>query len=282
MSTYIGDILNGYLYDKVKTLNQADFFNKVMQFDNDPTNVGSSDATFIFAGPPVLNPEKGWEGVANSNSAVVGADAFTSTASTAQLNGIWNMLKPIGAVQQYSLQQGRQVIPFTELGSRLKRHVVGSGQYSASLARVLSRSTNLRASLYSWLPDFLTHTGKSHELALAVTPYVKYDATGRKWEHFHWTGLESELFDLPFGLLCLTGTAGGKFVHAEYLERCYIPNISKGFSAGSAMIVENVSIMVTRPVAFTTRQNDTLIDLNAMFKHTAPQAITIQPFDSNV
>jgi hypothetical protein len=90
--------------------------------------------------------------------------------------------------------------------------------------------------------------------------------------------MESEIFDLPFGLLCLTGTSGGKFVHAEYLERCYMPNSSKGVSAGSAMIVENVNIMVTRPVPFATAQNEHLISKDVLLKKTKHDEFLLQEF----
>jgi hypothetical protein len=272
MAGNVSDILKGYLHKTVTRLVEADFFNRVVQFDEDPGNVASSDATFIFAGPPVLNPEKGWanEVIKTTGGAIVDPGGA----------GIYQFLRPIGAVQQFSLQQGRQVIPFTELGSRLKRQVVGSGQYSANLARVLSRSTNLKASLYSWLPKFmkLKQPSMSPELALAVTPSVVMDKKGRYWEHFQWIGMESEIFNLPFGLLCITGTAGGNFVHAEYLERCYMPNYSKGVSAGSAMIVENASIMVTRPVAFTTLNNDSLIPTELLLKKSASDTFALEEF----
>lgn len=274
MAGNVSDILKGYLHKTVKRLIDADFFNRVVEFDEDPGNVASSDATFIFAGPPVLNPESGWE-----------ANKVLTTQTNGQLAdygkaGIYQYLRPIGAVQQFSLQQGRQVIPFTELGSRLKRQVVGSGQYSANLARVLSRSTNLKASLYSWLPLFMKNIrpDMNQQLALAVTPSVVMDKKGRYWEHFQWIGMESEIFNLPFGLLCITGTAGGNFVHAEYLERCYMPNYSKGVSAGSAMIVENASIMVTRPVAFTTSNNESLIPTELLLKKSASDTFALEEF----
>lgn len=273
MAANVSDILKGYLHKTVTRLVEADFFNRVVQFDEDPGNVASSDATFIFAGPPVLNPEKGW------------TNAVLTTQDNGQLvdygkAGIYQYLRPIGAVQQFSLQQGRQVIPFTELGSRLKRQVVGSGQYSANLARVLTRSTNLKASLYSWLPLFMKQKvpAMDGKLALAVTPSVVIDKTGRYWEHFQWIGMESEIFNLPFGLLCITGTAGGNFVHAEYLERCYMPNYSKGVSAGSAMIVENASIMVTRPVAFVDSNNKSLIPTELLLKKSVTSTFALEEF----
>ena len=41
---------NGYLYDTTKGLTDYDFVNKNVQFDEDPNNVASGEATILFAG----------------------------------------------------------------------------------------------------------------------------------------------------------------------------------------------------------------------------------------
>lgn len=279
MATNVSDILQGYLYDTVTTLDNMDFFNKVVQFDDDSNRVASSDATFLFAGPPVLNPKNGWGSGGAQNQILDVADgSITGAAST--LSGISKYLRPIGAVQQYSLSQGRQVIPFTELGSRLKRHVVGSGMYNATMARVLTRSSNLKAALYSWLPDFLAGEGIAvdRKLTLAVAPSVVWDKTKRPWEHYNWVGMESEILSIPFGLLAITGTAGGDAIHMEYLERCYMPAFSNGFNAGSPMIASNVQIMVTRPVPFTNSNGEALIPKDILLKKTSSAGFELKQF----
>jgi hypothetical protein len=222
----VGQILSGFLYDTTTTLTNADFFNKVVQFDDDPSNVASGEATYIFAGPPILN--KTYKG-----------------------KGIVDYLRPVGAVQQYSLNEGKQIVPFQELGSKLKRYAAGVTQYSASLARVLTNHGNLDYALYSWLPSFLAAEHSANSIMLAVAPGVNRDT--------HWVSKESEVYLIPFGLLCISGTAGGDIIHAEYLERCFIQGGGNAKSAGSPLIVDNVSIMVTRPVPFVSEMGVSLM-----------------------
>ncbi len=233
----VDNLLQGFLYQAVTKLDDMDFFNKVVQFDDDPNSVASSEATFIFAGPPVLtgNPQIGPKNTPFKD-----------------------FLYPIGAVQQYSLQDGKQIIPFKELGSKLSRHAIGYGQYSATLARVLTRYGNLNYAFYSWLYKYVSEvfTGSEGVLSLSILP----GEAGQK----HWTSTESEIFNIPFGLLCITGSAGGKIVHIEYLERCYIQGGGTAKTAGQSLIVENVSLVVTRPVPFVNQDGTSLLSTQNM------------------
>ena len=225
----VSELLQGFLYDVTTNITNMDFFNKVVQFDDDPNNVASSEATYIFSGPPVLSPTGSYKGASGGSATIL------------------QLLEPLGAVQQFSLQEGKQVIPFRELGSKLQRQAVGYGQYSASMARVLTRYGNLAFGLYAWLYNYLSlvHKEANPSLDLALVPGEE----GKK----HYISPESELFNIPFGLLCVTGSAGGDVISAQYLERCYLQGGGDAKSAGQSLIVENVSILVTRPVAFVDR-----------------------------
>lgn len=271
MALAIADILKGHMYDTVTSLHDMDFFNKVVQFDEDPNNVASSDSTFIFCGPPILNPPKGYGGKANTIQTV------GENGTIKELGGIAKYLRPIGAVQQYGLQQGRQIVPFPELGSRLKRHANGSGMYNAQMARVLTRTMNLKASLYQWLYDFCLGEHGTTDLLLSLFPSSNDelgtgDARKKFFTNNHWIGMESEIFNIPFGLLCITGAADGRFIHMEYLERCYMPTHGIAYSAGNSMIVPNVSIMVTRPVPFIDSNGDHLIPTTLLLKQNRTKA----------
>lgn len=230
----VSEILSGFLYNTTKSLLDIDFFNKVMQFDDDASNVASGEATFIFAGPPILD-SKGMQGKA-----------------------ITKYLRPVGAVQQYSLNEGKQIVPFPELGSKLKRYASGITQYSANLARVLTVHSNIDYALYSWLPQFMAdfHPTSGGKVLLAVAP----GANGSQ----HWVSKESEIYLIPFGLLCISGTAGGEIIHAEYLERCFIQGGGNAKAAGSPLIVDNVGILVTRPIAFTDKEGKSLLTATSL------------------
>jgi hypothetical protein len=247
MSIEISDVLGGFLYPIIKDMTEdgggLDFFNKNVQFSADANNVATSEATFVFSGPPVLRNDL--------------EEPFET------------YLEPLGAVQQYSLQQGGQIIPFTELGSKLKRHSRGAGQYTASLARVHTRHSDLKWALYAWLDRFVQDHHQTDQLQLGLFPSAS-DTTNNSDSpdsalreasllSRQWVGLESEVFNLPFGLLCVTGSAGGNFIHVEYLEACYIQSSGRGVTAGNAMIVPNVNLVVTRPKAYATTDGESLL-----------------------
>lgn len=238
--TTAAQVVNNFLYETTTSLTNIDFWERVMQYDNDATSIASGEATALWAGPPVFRPQG--------------------------LNGIdfTKFLTPIGGVQNYNLNEGQQVIPFPELGSRIKRHVVGGGQYSASLGRVLVLHSDIGYSCYSWIPILLSGGSKTTdvELELALPPGVNGDR--------HFVTMESDIFGIPFGLLAVTGSANGDLIHCEYLERCYFASGGYARSAGQPMVVESVGITVTRPVAFVNSKGDNLFkfDMATRRKYT--------------
>lgn len=237
MANSVQNLLKDYLYDYVGSAANLNFFDKVVQFDDDPNSVASSEATFIFAAPPVMNPQTPFKG------------------------SITDLIVPIGAVQQYSLQIGKQIIPFSELGSCLKRHVAGVGMYSASFSKVLTKHSDLKYAFYSWLNPFLkAHYGGDTELSLAVLPAAKDTTdTANISIQRQYVGSESELFKIPFGIVAVTGTASGEVVNMTYLERCHYQGGGVGVTAGNTMIVPSASITVTRPLPFANKKGQPLV-----------------------
>lgn len=214
---YIDDVIKPYLYTAATALNQLNYFDNVVEFDDDPNNVASSEATFVFSGPPVAKRSYGSDG---------GVVDFTK------------LLKPIGAVQQINVQSGKQIIPFRELGSKLLRQAGGPTQYSGSLSRVLTRQNNLKYALYRWLFEGIL---KGKKLALARVPSDNNQ---------QFIGLESEIYNIPFGLLILVGSAGGRVIQAEYLEKCHIVSDGSSKQVGNTLIVDNISFTVSRSIPF--------------------------------
>lgn len=280
MSTDISELLGDFLYPIAKNFGSTggdlDMFNKHVQFTADGNNFASSEATLLFSGPPVLRP----------------ASLNQTGSVTNNISSFERYLEPIGAAQQYSLQQGGTIIPFSELGSRLKRHARGTGMYSAQIAAVHTRHSDLKWRLYGWLYEYLRNhqaiKGQAQDAKLdlgfhpgAQTPGTgDTSALGTKADFFRqWVGLESELFNIPFGLLCITGTAGGKIVHIEYLEDCVIQGSGVGLTAGNPMVVPSISIQVNRPVAFIDSSGNTLLsgaNLEALRNLKKPKPFQIQ------
>jgi hypothetical protein len=228
MTQFVDDIMKPYLYKAAQTLNTLNFYDTLNEYDDDPNNVASSEATFVFSGPPVAKATY----TVGSSTPTVGPPSPGTGLK------IQDLLKPIGAVQQINVQAGKQIIPFRELGSKLLRQAAGSTQYSGAISRVLTRQNNLKYALYRWLFEGIL---KGDSLALSRLP-------GDNNQQF--IGLESELYNIPFGLLILVGSAGGRVIQAEYLEKCHIVSDGSSKQVGNNMIIDNISFTVSRSIPF--------------------------------
>jgi len=202
---------NQLLHSATTNLQDYDFFNKVVQFDDDPNTVASGEATILFSGPPVfMRPSENFA----------------------------DLLVPIGAVQGFQDNEQPNVTPFREVGSRLKRHAVGAADYTVNIGKILTYHSNLRHALYAWVA----------KLADKPNEFIKAPGELNRPGKSHFTTMESDLFRMPFGLLLVTVTAGGNRVSNEYYERCLIANAGKAVQAGQALIQEQVALTVTRKV----------------------------------
>lgn len=223
---------NGLLYDATTTASDYDFQNKVVQFDDDPNNVASGESTIIFSGPPVL--------------AKAIAITHGTNATVNDPNGLGGILVPIGAVQGWQESETPNVVPFPEIGSRLKRYAVGMANYSVSMSRVITMHSNLRNALYAWIAFLADNNaaGTGGPGLDFLMPPGQDTGAG----HSHLTTSESDLMRVPFGLMAVLMSAGGEAISYEYYEKCYIQNIGKSVAAGQPLIQENVSITATRKV----------------------------------
>jgi len=235
-------LMANFLYETTTGLNDIDFWNKTMQFDNDATSIASGEATAIYATPPV----------------------FKSYASI----DFSKFCVPIGGAQNYSLNEGMQTIPFPELGSVIKRTIIGSTNYSASISRLLTLHSDLYYSCYSWLPGFMHAITKG---SVDNTKDLILDLAQPPGEsgHRHFVSMDSELLKLPFGLLCVTGSASGDVIHVEVLERCYIQGGGASRAAGNPMVIDGCSISVTRPVPFINSSGSSTFPIKELSKKQA-------------
>lgn len=215
-NTSINNSLKEFLYDVAgnEGLKELDFFNKLMEYDDNPNDIASSEASYVFIGPPTLKQR-------NSSQSIV------------------TYLTALGGIQQFSPSENRQVIPTGELGSKLKRVISGPTQYSLQLSRILTRHSNLKQALYRWLSKL---PGGDKDIDMVRIPGSSKQA--------YFSGLESEIYGIPFGVLSVSCTANGTLIGADYLERCYIMNFGSPRQASNAMIIENASLYVTRVLPF--------------------------------
>lgn len=207
------------LYPVTSDPNNYNFQDNVVQFDDDPNNVASAEASIIFAVPPVLS----------------------SAVAALGPAGLASVMVPIGSVQGFSDQEMNNLQMVPEVGSRLKRTAFGMAQYQVSMSKVLTWHSNLRHACYAWIARM---GGGRYSLDFIRKPGESDPAAGAS----HFTTMESEIIRVPFGLLTFTMTAGGVLVSREYYEKCYIQSIGKTIQAGQAIIQENVQIGLVRKV----------------------------------
>lgn len=221
--TTISDLLKkvGALYGVTTNTANADPWNQMMQFEDDPNKVASGDTTMAFSGPPVfLKP-------------------------TTDPAGFANLLVPIGALQGFNDNSTNGIAQFPEIGSRLKRAARGQATYQLSIQRVLSHHSNINYAMYAWLANL---PGVNTGLEFHVLPGETKRPDGVAGNSPHLTTFESELFGLPFGMLLATISGDGTVISQEYWERCFIMNHGKQVGAGQPLIQEGISLVAARKV----------------------------------
>jgi hypothetical protein len=226
MADKISDLLKRLdaLYPVVKNTDDLNPWDKMVQFEDDANKVASGDTTIAFSGPPIFRK---------------GGNTTIDIATWEQF------LVPIGALQGFSDNSTNNVVPFPEIGSRLKRAARGQASYQLSIQRVLTYHSNIMHACYAWLKN-MTNTAGGVDLHRFPSEKKRPTDSGSTSPHF--TTFESELFGVPFGLLLATLTADGTVMCQEYYERCYLLNHGKQVGAGQPMIQEAVSIMASRKV----------------------------------
>lgn len=220
----VKNLMTGFLNKFSTSLADLDYFNKPIEFDDDPNNVATGENIIVLSGPPVLQ-----------------LSYTDASKSNAKDKSIVSFLSLMGAVQALTINTGKQVIPFRELGSKITRQVSGPTQYSGSIASVLTKTNNLKYKLYKWLfkayPDGIN---------FVRTP----GGLGKFAKHF--VGLESDLYAIPFGLLVMVGAASGEIIQSQYLEKCHVINEGTSYQAGQALIADNLSFSIGRSVPIHT------------------------------
>lgn len=190
-------------------------FSKVIHNDDLPRDMASPMHTFVFSGPPTY-------GLAEQNQAT--------------------QLRPVGLVQDLQYSGQKQISPVPELGNRFMRHVPGRPSHSATLSRLISKSANLAGMLYQWyIPEnngSLFAAG-NHKQPLSEVPAFQKSS-------LQVVTLDSDIFDIPFGLLVVKMTEDGRPISANYWERCLVAGVSETISSGQVVIMENVQIVFSR------------------------------------
>lgn len=173
----------------------------------------SPDATMLFAGPA----------------------RFTGLAGDA------SVLLPIGLTDGISMSSNPQLARLFEVGSNRSFFTRGKTTHSLQLGKMLADQKNILAALSSQAyRPLMNDVGQGSPGADSPNPDIMMN-------------LDSEYFNVPFGLLMLFKTRGGgdgtgKILTAIYLEYCMFSNYAFQVASQSPVIVENVGIEFDRPV----------------------------------
>jgi hypothetical protein len=171
---------------------------------------------------------------------------FAGPARFTGLSGDTASLLPIGLVDGISYQSTPQLQRLFEIGSNRSFFTRGKSISSISFSKMLADQANIlkALSLNVYRPD-LNIDGPKAPGADAPNPDIMLN-------------LDSEYFNVPFGLMLLFKTRGGssgngKILSAIYLEYCMFSSYNFSIAAQAPVIMENIAIEFDRtvPVSLT-------------------------------
>lgn len=176
------------------------------------------DDTLVLAGPPRHNQLTG--------------------------NTPYETMLPIGMVQQISFQQGKPTQPLMAVGSGRSFFTSGKAQTSWSAARLFMTGKNLLRILHN---NSVTGT-------TAINAQTLDDQAAVAEQGDYFINLDSELYYIPFGMMCLFKNKAHDFLGAFYVEMCMIASWAASINAGQSQIMESVSGLADRilPVSVLT------------------------------
>ena len=171
---------------------------------------------------------------------------FAGPARFTGLSGNTAALLPIGLTDGISYQSTPQLQRLFEIGSNRSFFTRGKSISSVSFSKILADQANiLRAlSLNVYRPN-LSVDGPNAPGADAPNPDIMMN-------------MDSEYFNVPFGLMLLFktrggGTSNGKILSAIYLEYCMFSAYNFSIASQAPVIMENIAVEFDRtvPVSLT-------------------------------
>ena len=149
-------------------------------------------------------------------------------------------LMALGMFQSISFGSAAQVMPLMAIGSGRSFFLRGKSQSNWQLNRVMMNGRNLLRALYH----------NAVEAGIQVDQFDDPAAPAGAPNSQYFINLDSELFYIPFGLVCIMRTKSHTLVGSCYLELCLIGNYQSQIQAGGNMIVESVSGLCDRILPF--------------------------------
>lgn len=185
--------------------------------------------------------EDGYERFSQYSASPDATALFAGPARFTGLSGDAGALLPIGLTDGIAMSSNPQLSRLFEIGSNRSFFTRGKTTHSLQMGKMLADQHNILSALsnQAYRP-LLNDQGQSAGGADSPNPDIKMN-------------LDSEFFNVPFGLLLLFKTRGGgdgtgKILTALYLEYCMFSSYNFQISSQAPVIVENVAIEFDRPV----------------------------------
>ena len=156
-------------------------------------------------------------------------------------------LTPVGILQNFSIQQGRSIIPHQAIGSARTFFQASKVSVSGNIGRLFVNGKNLHRALYDNYYSASTDGKSKYLLNANGTHGPLPHAPGN--ENFL-VNLDSRLFLIPFGMAVVYRDKLQNTIGAIYVEMVVIPNWSSNISAGSPTLVEGTSFLADRVLPF--------------------------------
>lgn len=193
------------------------------------------------------------EGLERFSQGSLTPDTTILFAGPARFSGVAaspDRLHAIGLVDSFAYSSSATVQPLYEIGSNRTFFTRGKTQNQVQISAMVADHANLLKAFLQESYDEDTQQAKDSNYFLN-TGGTKAPTSGDMA-----LNLDSEAFNVPFGILMLFKTKGeedstslnGKIIGATYLENCMLTNFSLNVQAQSPVIQDNVGIMFDRAV----------------------------------
>lgn len=156
-----------------------------------------------------------------------------------------NNLTAIGVLQNFSVQQGRSIVPHQAIGSARTFFQASKTSVSGNIGRLFVNGKNLYRALYDNMYDDAGNYLLDAPTQSNLLPHAKGNSN-------YIVNLDSRMFLVPFGMAIVYRDKLQNEIGGLYIEMMTIPNWSSNISAGSPTLVEGTSFLADRCIAINT------------------------------
>jgi hypothetical protein len=214
----------------------------------------------IAAGPPqlrnlgaganlILDAVQGLgtsQGVGGISDLIAGATNAAQAADdtlgniTNDIDDLSPVAYPIGVVEAVNMSQARQIQRLFEIGSKRSYFIPGRNIAQVAITRTLFNGPSLMRALYAYYPPESINSTVRKLLSEPSKDLRRIKNQPGFGDFF--INLDSDLFDVPTGILMFAKSTDGDPYGAVYLENCYLNTHQISISATSTLLAEGVTI----------------------------------------